>query len=66
MSPKRCSGLDTVAYGEAAIQGLFTAFRLLDSHQEAHLTPQGKSQAFHYFRLERLEPDQLSKTSLKH
>jgi len=47
--PTRCSGLDVVRYGPAAMHGEFGGeFRLLDSVREEHPTPAGAVQSFVY------------------
>ncbi len=47
--PSRCSGLEVVRYEPSDLQAqLGSAFQLLESHREDHLTPGGASQAFIY------------------
>jgi SAM-dependent methyltransferase len=47
--PTRCSGLDVMRYGPAALHGEFgTGFRLLRHETEIHRTPAGTLQQFMY------------------
>ena len=47
--PTRCSGLEVARYSPEALQAEFgTAFRLMTSEREEHLTPAGVRQAFVY------------------
>jgi len=50
--PTRCSGLDIVQYdGAALLRELGSKFTLQEESGEVHLTPDGREQAFTYFRL---------------
>lgn len=54
--PEQCSGLPIVQYDAAKLQAeLGAGFRLLETRQEAHITPAGKTQQFGYFRLVRAD-----------
>lgn len=47
--PPRCSGLEVRRYSAQTLSDEFgSEFRLLDSHSELHLTPDGRSQSFIY------------------
>ncbi len=49
--PLRCSGLEVVRYSAASLtEELGRGFALVESREEAHLTPSGKRQAFLYCR----------------
>lgn len=53
-APPRCSGLPVVRYdAETIVAELGTRFRLIEQRREAHRTPAGRLQPFHYFRFAR-------------
>lgn len=52
--PAKCSGLPVVQHDAASLGALFgDAFRLLETHGEAHRTPSGAEQAFRYHVFQR-------------
>lgn len=52
--PTQCSGLDIVQYdAEKISRELGPAFSLLETLQESHMTPAGRTQLFNYFHFHR-------------
>ncbi len=54
--PEKCSGLDVERYDSEKLRKTFgSAYELVDSRREVHLTPEGREQNFQYALLRRSE-----------
>lgn len=51
--PEKCSGLSVMRYSDRELAERFSAFRLLQSRREMHVTPSGDVQAFTYVFLQK-------------